>query len=59
VQHRGLGLASRVVRSAMAELQRRRLVPRYQVNEDNLPSIRLATSVGLRQFLQLTHFRTW
>jgi hypothetical protein len=29
------------------------------VNEDNLPSIRLAMSVGLRQFLQLTHFRTW
>ena len=58
-QHRGQGLASRVVRSSLAELQRRRLVPRYQVNEDNLPSIRLATSVGLRQFLQLTHFRTW
>jgi hypothetical protein len=34
-------------------------VPRYQVNEDNLPSIRLATSIGLRQFLQLTHFRGW
>jgi hypothetical protein len=48
-----------VVRTALAELQRRKLVARYQVNEDNLPSIRLATSVGLRQFLQLTHFRTW
>lgn len=59
VQHRGLGLASRVVRSALAELQRRSLVSRYQVNEDNLPSIRLAASVGLRQFLQITHFRTW
>lgn len=58
-QHRGQGLASRVVRSALAELQRRRLVPRYQVNEDNLPSIRLALSIGLRQFLRLTHFRTW
>lgn len=58
-QHRGLGLASRVVRSALAELQQRSLVPRYQVNEDNFPSIRLAASVGLRQFLQLTHFRTW
>jgi RimJ/RimL family protein N-acetyltransferase len=58
-RHRGLGLASRVVRSALAELQRRGLVPRYQVNEDNLASIRLAASVGLRQFLQLTHFRTW
>lgn len=58
-QHRGQGRASRVVRSALAELQRRSLVPRYQVNEGNLPSIRLARSVGLRQFLQLTHFRTW
>lgn len=59
MRYRGQGLASRVVRSALAELQRRGLVPRYQVNEDNLPSIRLATSIGLRQFLQLTHFRTW
>lgn len=59
VQHRGRGLASRVVRSALAELQRRGFVPRYQVNEDNVPSIRLAASVGLRQFLRLTHFRTW
>ena len=57
--HRGQGFAARVVRTALAELQRRKLVARYQVNEDNLPSIRLATSVGLRQFLQLTHFRTW
>ncbi len=59
MRYRGQGLASRVVCSALAELQRRGLVPRYQVNEDNLPSIRLATSIGLRQFLQLTHFRTW
>ena len=59
VQHRGLGLAARVVRRALAELQQRSLVPRYQVNEDNVASIRLAASVGLRQFLQLTHFRTW
>jgi len=57
--YRGKGFAARVVRTALAELQRRKLVARYQVNEDNLPSIRLATSVGLRQFLQLTHFRTW
>lgn len=59
MQHRGLGLASRVVRSALAELQRRRLVPRYQVNEANVPSIRLARSIGLQQFLHLTHFCTW
>ena len=57
--YRGQGFAARVVRTTLAELQRRKLVARYQVNEDNLPSVRLATSVGLRQFLQLTHFRTW
>lgn len=57
--HRSQGFAARVVRKALAELQRRKLLARYQVNEDNLPSIRLATSAGLRQFLQLTHFRTW
>jgi hypothetical protein len=57
--HRGQGFAARVVRTALAELQRRKLAARYQVNEGNLPSIRLAKSVGLRQFLQLTHFRTW
>ena len=59
VRHRGRGLAARVVRSSLAELQQRGLVPRYQVNEDNLPSIRLAASLGFRQFLQLTHYRTW
>lgn len=59
MQHRGRGLASRVVRSALSELRRRGLVPRYQVNEGNVPSIRLAKSIGLRQFLQLTHFCTW
>ena len=57
--HRGQGFAARLVRTAVAELQRRKLIARYQVNEDNLPSIRLATSAGLKQFLQLTHFRTW
>jgi len=57
--HRGQGFAARVVRTALAELPRRKLVARYQVNEDNLPSIRLGRSGGLQQFLQLTHFRTW
>lgn len=57
--HRGRGFAARVVRTTLAELHHRELIARYQVNEDNLPSIRLATSVGLRPFLQLTHFRTW
>jgi predicted GNAT family acetyltransferase len=59
VEHRGRGLAARVVRTALKELQRRALIPCYQVSEDNLPSIRLATSIGLREFLRISHYRTW
>jgi RimJ/RimL family protein N-acetyltransferase len=55
-EYRGRGYASRVVRTALAELARRRLTPRYQVDRDNMPSIRLAESVGLRRFLTITHF---
>ncbi|HKV00025.1 MAG TPA: GNAT family N-acetyltransferase [Vineibacter sp.] len=55
-EHRGQGLAARVVRTALAELERRHLVPRYQVHEENVPSVRLAQSIGLDQFLQITHF---
>jgi ribosomal protein S18 acetylase RimI-like enzyme len=58
-EHRRRGLAARVVRTALNELQRRALIPRYQVSEDNLPSIRLATSIGLREFLRISHFRNW
>jgi RimJ/RimL family protein N-acetyltransferase len=54
--HRGRGLASRIVRSALAEATRRGLLPRYQASEDNLPSIRLAQSIGMTQFLSLTHY---
>jgi hypothetical protein len=31
-------------------------VARYQVEEDNLPSIRLAQSVGLSRFLTIVHY---
>jgi hypothetical protein len=41
--------------TALAELSRRR-VPRYQVHDDNKPSILLAESVGLTRFLTITHF---
>ncbi len=50
------GLGARVVRTALAELSRRRLVPRYQVEEHNVASIRLAHSIGLRPFLTITHY---
>ena len=53
---RGRGYAARVVRTALAELGIRGLMPRYQVHDDNVPSIRLAESIGLTRFLEITHF---
>jgi len=53
---RGRGHAARVVRTALAELGTRRLSPRYQVHDDNIPSIRLAESIGLTRFLETTHY---
>jgi hypothetical protein len=47
--HRSLGLGSRVVQAALAELVRRGPLARYQVGEDNLPSIGLARSIGMTQ----------
>jgi GNAT superfamily N-acetyltransferase len=54
--HRRQGLGSRLVATALAELARRGLSPRYQVEEDNKPSIRLALSVGLSPFLTIVHY---
>ncbi|QQS12743.1 MAG: GNAT family N-acetyltransferase [Rhodospirillales bacterium] len=54
---RGRGYAAGVVRTALAELGARGLIPRYQVHDDNLPSIRLAESIGLGRFLEITHFQ--
>lgn len=54
--HRGGGLGSRSVRTAVAELASRGLTTRYQVEENNEASIRLARSVGLRPFLTITHY---
>lgn len=55
-ESRGRGYAARVVRTALAELGTRGLSPRYQVHDDNIPSIRLAESIGLTRFLEITHF---
>jgi RimJ/RimL family protein N-acetyltransferase len=55
-EFRGRGFAARVVRTALAEIARRRLIPRYQVDRNNTPSIRLAESVGLQRFLSIVHF---
>jgi ribosomal protein S18 acetylase RimI-like enzyme len=54
--HRRQGLGARVVRTALAELARRGLAPRYQVEEDNTASIALARAVGLAPFLTITHY---
>lgn len=54
--YRRQGLARCVVEAAVHELLKRGLVPRYQVREDNLPSIRLAEAVGLTRFLITEHF---
>jgi ribosomal protein S18 acetylase RimI-like enzyme len=54
--HRRKGLGLRVVRTALAELAARGLAPRYQVEEDNAASIRLARSVGLGPFLTIVHY---
>jgi GNAT superfamily N-acetyltransferase len=54
--HRRKGLGARVVRTALAELSRRGLAPRYQVEEHNAASIHLAHSVGLSPFLTITHY---
>jgi GNAT superfamily N-acetyltransferase len=55
---RGRGLARRVVTRAVAELQRRGLKTRYQVQEDNLASVGVARGIGLSLFLTITHFQT-
>ncbi|HLG46077.1 MAG TPA: GNAT family N-acetyltransferase [Reyranella sp.] len=53
--YRRKGLGARVVRTALAELGRRGLKPRYQVEEHNVASIALARSVGLAPFLTIAH----
>lgn len=50
------GHGARAVRATLRELGLRGLLPRYQVHERNLASIRLAESAGLRPFLHLVHY---
>jgi len=54
--HRRRGLGTRVVRTALAELSERALIPRYQVEAHNEASIGLARSVGLTPFLRIVHY---
>ncbi len=53
---RGHGCARQVVETALSALLREERIPRYQVREDNRPSIRLAEAVGLEKFLTTEHF---
>ena len=53
---RGRGFAARVARTAIAELKDRKALPRYQVHDDNIASIRLAEAIGLTRFLTTAHF---
>ncbi len=55
-EFRGQGLARSVVLSALAYLEVRGLVPRYQARWNNHGSIRLAESCGLSEFLRVDHF---
>jgi RimJ/RimL family protein N-acetyltransferase len=50
------GYARQVVETALHLLRAQGTIPRYQIREDNVPSMRLAESVGLRQFLTTEHF---
>lgn len=50
------GYAARVVGTALAELSARGLAPRYQVEEHNTASIRLAQTIGLVPFLTIVHY---
>jgi GNAT superfamily N-acetyltransferase len=54
--HRRKGLGARVARTALAELTKRGLRPRYQVEETNGASIALARSIDLTPFLTITHY---
>ena len=50
------GYAQAVVQTALHQLGEQGCVPRYQVHEENLPSIRLAAALGLYRFLTVEHF---
>ncbi len=51
------GYAKQVVETAVASLQRRGCIPRYQVHEINGPSIQLAEAIGLQRFVVIEHWR--
>jgi RimJ/RimL family protein N-acetyltransferase len=50
------GYGAQVVAAALHTLSGRGHIPRYQVHEANLPSIRLAERLGLLPFVAIEHF---
>jgi len=54
--HRRQGLARGVVSAALNHLLTVGLTPRYQVRSDNVESIRLAETAGLKEFLRMSHY---
>lgn len=55
-EERRQGHGRAVVSSALDNLISRGLAPRYQVREDNLPSLRLAEALGLKPFVTIEHW---
>jgi RimJ/RimL family protein N-acetyltransferase len=55
-ESRGKGLATRTACTAIAELQKRKKRSRYQVQEQNSASIRVARQAKLELFLTITHW---
>lgn len=52
------GLARRVVQTALHTLAVQKRIPRYQAESTNVPSIRLAESIGLVPCLRFEHYRS-
>lgn len=50
------GHAMRIVRSALHVLHKSSFVPRYVVDDVNLPSIQLARKIRLYEFVSVTHY---
>ena len=57
--YRGQGLAKVVVAAALGELLATRRIPRYQVNEANLPSRAVAEGLGMQPFVFTEHFKNY
>lgn len=54
-EYRGNGYAKKVVQAAVNGLLSRNLIPRYQVEDRNRPSVLLAESLGLTRLVTLEH----